>query len=136
MPVEPVFFDSNVICYLFGADHAKADRADALLETGGHISVHVLAEVTNVARGKARLSWDAINDITDTVMRLCSVHDLSLHVHKRAREIAQNHGYTIYDAQIIAAALNAGCQILWSEDMQHGQIFESRLQIKNPFAGL
>jgi predicted nucleic acid-binding protein len=136
MPAEPVFFDSNIICYLFGNDEAKADRASAVLETGGHVSVQVLAEVTNVARGKARLSWDATNEIVGTITRLCSVHALSLEVHERARTIARDYGYTIYDAQIVAAALLAGCQTLWSEDMQDGQIFEDRLGIKNPFAGL
>jgi predicted nucleic acid-binding protein len=136
MRVEPVFFDSNIICYLFGEDDAKADRASALLEKGGHVSVQVLAEVTNVARGKARLSWDATNEIIGAVTRLCTVHDLSLTTHERARAIAQSHGYTIYDAQIVAAALMAGCETLWSEDMQDGQSFEGTLQIRNPFVGL
>jgi predicted nucleic acid-binding protein len=134
MPAEPVFFDSNIICYLFGADPAKADLAVALLEKGGHVSVQVLAEVTNVARRKARLDWEAINEIIDTVVRVCVVHDLSLAVHERARAIAQAQGFSIYDSQIIAAALGAGCETLWSEDMQDGQIFEARLRISNPFA--
>ncbi|MEY2928297.1 MAG: hypothetical protein RL367_2774 [Pseudomonadota bacterium] len=134
MPAESAFFDSNIICYLFGAAPAKADHAAALLDGGGHISVQVLAEVTNVARRKARLEWEAINEIIGTVSRVCTVHVLSLSVHQHARAIAQENGYTIYDAQIIAAALGANCQILWSEDMQDGQVFENRLRIVNPFA--
>ena len=110
MPAEPVFFDSNIICYLFGADPAKADHAAVLLEKGGHISVQVLAEVTHVARRKAQLDWDVTNQIIDTLTRICTVHDLTLEVHQHARAIAQDHGYSIYDAQIIAAALAAGCQ--------------------------
>jgi predicted nucleic acid-binding protein len=136
MAAESVFFDSNIICYLFGADPAKADAAAALLEKGGHISVQVLAELTHVARRKARLDWDSVNEIIGTVTRVCSVHALSLQVHERARTIAQDHGYTIYDAQIIAAALDAGCRVVWSEDMQHSQVFEGGLQIINPFRTL
>jgi predicted nucleic acid-binding protein len=100
------------------------------LEKGGHISVQALAEVTNVARGKARLSWDATDEIIHVFTRLCSVHELSLPVHERARAIAQNPGYTINDAQIIAAALLAECETLWSEDMQDGQIFDGGMRIK------
>jgi predicted nucleic acid-binding protein len=40
-----------------------------------------------------------------------------------------------WDALILAAALAAGCDTLYSEDMQDGQIFEGRLTVKNPFAG-
>ena len=136
MAAEPAFFDSNIICYLFGADPAKADRAAALLEGGGHISVQVLAEVTHVARRKAQLDWDATNEIIDTLTHLCAVRDLSLEIHQHARAIAQDHSYSIYDAQIIAAALASKCQTLWSEDMQDGQVFEERLRIVNPFAGV
>jgi predicted nucleic acid-binding protein len=67
MLAEPAFFDSNVICYLFGSDPAKADKAEALLSGGGTVSVQTLAEVTHVARRKARLEWTAIATIVETV---------------------------------------------------------------------
>ncbi len=44
--------------------------------------------------------------------------------------------YTIYDAQILAAAGKAGCARLWSEDMHHGhrvEAFGMRVEIGNPF---
>ena len=72
----------------------------------------------------------------DTLTRICTVHDLTLEVHQHARTIAQAHSYSIYDAQIIAAALTAECKTLWSEDMQNGRVFEGGLRIVNPFAGL
>lgn len=62
---SPSFLDSNVICYLFGADSAKADRAGELLAMQPMISVQVLAEVCNVAHRKARLSWPEIEDIIE-----------------------------------------------------------------------
>ena len=42
------------------------------------------------------------------------------------------HGLRIYDSLIIAAALEAGCDTLYSEDMQHGQVIEG-IRIENPF---
>ncbi len=40
-----------------------------------------------------------------------------------------------WDSVIISAALTAGCDTLYSEDMQDGQVFERRLTVKNPFSG-
>ena len=47
--------------------------------------------------------------------------------------IAEQRGYGIFDALIVAAALRAGCDTLWSEDMQDGAVIDGRLRIVNPF---
>jgi len=39
-----------------------------------------------------------------------------------------------WDALIIASAIHAGCDTVYSEDMQHGQVFDGRLTVVNPFA--
>jgi predicted nucleic acid-binding protein len=57
---------------------------------------------------------------------------LTLDLHVAARTLAQAHRLSFYDAQIVAAALEAGCDTLYSEDMQHGQAIGA-LRIQNPF---
>jgi len=47
--------------------------------------------------------------------------------------MAEKYGLSIYDAMIVAAALLADCRVIVSEDMQHGQVIEGRLTIRNPF---
>jgi predicted nucleic acid-binding protein len=47
--------------------------------------------------------------------------------------IAEKYGYSIYDALIASAALEAGCKTLFSEDFQDGQIINRQLTIRNPF---
>jgi predicted nucleic acid-binding protein len=47
--------------------------------------------------------------------------------------IAEKYGYGIYDALVAAAALEAGCETLYSEDLQDGQVINRRLTIRNPF---
>ncbi len=47
--------------------------------------------------------------------------------------MAQRHNFSTHDAMILAAALEAGCATLWSEDMQHGMGVDGRLTIRNPF---
>jgi predicted nucleic acid-binding protein len=50
-----------------------------------------------------------------------------------AFRIAERYGFSFYDSLIISAALESGCNTLYSEDMQHGQLIENRLKIVNPF---
>jgi predicted nucleic acid-binding protein len=63
-----------------------------------------------------------------------SVQPITPDIFHMAKSISRNHQLRIFDAQIVAVALVSGATTLWSEDMQHGQVFEKRLTIKNPFA--
>ena len=51
----------------------------------------------------------------------------------RACQIAGRYGFSLYDSLIIAAALESNCKVLYSEDLQNGQVIEGALTIKNPF---
>ena len=51
-------------------------------------------------------------------------------------KIAPTHGFHMYDALVIASALAAGCETLYTEDLQDGQGIEERLTIRNPFKAL
>ncbi|MEC5320859.1 PIN domain-containing protein [Brenneria populi subsp. brevivirga] len=126
------FLDSNVVLYLLSDDPDKADSAEVLLKTNPVISVQVLNEVTTVCRRKLAMSWQEIGDFLDLVRRFCDVVPLTVTVHDRARDIAERHLLSFYDACIVAAAA-AECQTLYSEDMNHGQILEDSLTISNPF---
>lgn len=132
---EPVlaFFDTNVPLYLLASDAAKADRAEDLLSAGGTISVQVLNEFAAVARRKHAVPWPALQATLGVLRQVCRVEPLTLAVHDRALALAQRYGMTIYDATIAASALLAGCNILYSEDFQHGQVID-HLTIVNPFA--
>jgi predicted nucleic acid-binding protein len=131
--VAKSFFDTNILLYLTSAESAKADRAEALLAAGGHISVQVLNEFAAVATRKFAMPWTEVGEILGTVREVCNVEALTLETHDRAREIAARYRYGFYDALIIASALIAGCTLLYSEDLQSGQRIDGKLVIKNPF---
>ena len=133
MSAAETFFDTNVLLYLLSALPDKADRAEELLAGGGVISVQVLNEFASVASRKLGKAWPDIRDILDVICAVCTVEPISLATHLRALEIAERHGYSIYDANIIAAALIADCKVLFSEDMHHGHVIEGQLTIRNPF---
>jgi predicted nucleic acid-binding protein len=130
---DKAFFDTNVLLYLLSADVAKADRAETLLLQGGVISVQVLNEFTAVAIGKLRMPWSEVNETLDTVRGICRVEPVSTETYDQGRELIARYSLSVYDAMIVASAILAGCEVLYSEDMHDGLRVLDRLTIDNPF---
>jgi predicted nucleic acid-binding protein len=129
------FLDTNVLLYLVSADTAKADRAEALVDRGGTISIQVLNELANVARRKMGFDWAETDGFLESVRALLDVVPLTVETHETGLGLSSRHGFSIYDAMIVSAALLAGCDRLWSEDMHNGLVIDGRLTIANPFGG-
>lgn len=127
------FLDTNVLLYLASQDVAKALRAEQLLQDGGSISVQVLNEVANVARRKMGMSWKETREFLSSIRELLTIVPLTEQVHVTGMRLAERYQFSIYDAMIVAAALDAGCAVLWSEDMQNGLAIDGCLAIRNPF---
>jgi predicted nucleic acid-binding protein len=127
------FFDTTILIYSVSSDEPRSTIAQRLLADGGYVSVQVLNEFAAVARRKLSMSWEDITDALLAVRALCeSPMSLSITTHDAALEFAARYGYSICDALILAAALEAGCDTLYTEDMQAGQNIGS-LRILNPF---
>lgn len=128
------FFDSNVLIYAMVSGDSRRERAQQLIEQGGVISVQVLNEFAAVARRKMRMPWDDVIAALDAIRILFpSPVSITVATHETALKIAQRYGFGIYDSQIAASALEAGCDTLYSEDLQDGQLIEGKLAIRNPF---
>jgi predicted nucleic acid-binding protein len=130
--VNKPFIDSNVVLYLLSGDAAKADRAQALLEAGGVISVQVLNEVTSVCLRKLKMPWSEVDALLLAVKTACDVVPLTLASHEKAVEVAKRYQLSFYDANIVACALISGALVLLSEDMHSGLLIDG-LVIQNPF---
>ena len=130
------FFDTNILLYVASGDPAKADRAEQLIGAGGIISVQVLNEIASVARRKMRLSWAETHEFLGMIRGLLPVRTITVAIHEAGLVLAERHALQIYDAMIAASALDAGCETLWSEDMQDGLVLDDRLRIVNPFQAL
>jgi predicted nucleic acid-binding protein len=80
------------------------------------------------------MPWDEVRFAIENIKALCpDPLPITLDTHREASAIAEKYGYRIYDALIVASALEARCTILYSEDMQDGQVIDRRLTIRNPF---
>lgn len=127
------FVDTNVLLYLLSDDAAKAARAEQLLAGRVMISVQVLDEFANVARRKQGLSWNQLSQVLAGIRNFADVVPLTLDVHQRGLVLAKRYQFGLYDAMIAAAALEAGCTVLMSEDFSAGQKLDRQLTIVNPF---
>jgi predicted nucleic acid-binding protein len=133
MPAD-CFFDTSVLVYTVAhADHRSA-VAEELLLRGGWISVQVLNELVAVAKRKLGMNWQEISEATANIRTLCEAPvPLTMDTHDEARRISERYGYHFYDSLVIASAAEAGCSVLYAEDMQDDQMVGT-VCIRNPFA--
>lgn len=127
------FLDSNIVLYAFSDDEIKSQIANRLLAEYPFISTQVVNECSHVMRRKLR--WDAakVADEIEILLVLVQLDIVDIQTIRLGWKIAARYDFSHYDSLIVASALEARCERLFSEDMQHGQIIENRLQIVNPF---
>ncbi len=99
--------------------------------------MQVFNEFAATARRTLGMSWDEVTEALDAIRVLCpSPRAIPIDTHDAAVRIARTYGFTMYDALVVASALAADCETLYTEDLQDGQVIEERLTIRNPFKTL
>jgi predicted nucleic acid-binding protein len=134
------FLDSNVLLYLFDdVDDRKRSVAQELvreaLEVDGTIISHqVVQETLNVLTTRLRppATAEQAKKFFDKVLVPLWRSMPNAALYERALDVRSRYGFSFYDALIVAAALQAGCSRLLTEDLQHGQRIEG-LVVENPF---
>ncbi len=127
------FLDTNILVYAFASNDPRSEQAEALLAAGGMISVQVLNEFVNVARRKLRREWAEIEDALGVLRAILDPPiAVTVALHETAVSLTRDVGFSFYDSLIIAAAIRAGCPVLYSEDLQDGQIVHG-VRFRNPF---
>ena len=134
------FLDTNVFVYqLEGRDPRKAAIAQDLIRQGiesgnACISFQVVQECLNTALRKALVplgDHDMRRYLESVLAPLFRVQP-SLRLYHASLDMKSRYGFAYYDALIVAAALDAGCTTLYSEDLQDRQRIEG-LMVVNPF---
>lgn len=128
------FFDTNLLLYPVSTDARKAASAISLIPDGATISVRLLNEHVNLGRKKLAMNWDEIATLLAPMRLALEVLDLARAMHDHRVALARRYQLAPDDAMTVAAALNAGCETLWSQDMHDGLNVEARVTIRNPFA--
>ena len=130
--------DTNVIVYLLeGGGSWKHRRAEQLVNSGVNegeccISRQIMHETLNVATSKLGFAMrDALELLEETLIPMHQQVPVEA-LYRRGLEVRYRYQYNFHDSMIIAAALELGCQTLYSEDLQHGQKID-QLTIEDPF---
>jgi predicted nucleic acid-binding protein len=128
------FLDTNILIYAAAQQDLRTPAARDLLRQRCTISVQVLNEFTAVAHRKLGRGWREIGIALNAIRALCQPPvPITLDTHQHALLIAERTGYRFYDSLILASALRARCDTVFSEDMADGQRIENALTIVNPF---
>lgn len=140
-----IFVDTNVFVYAVdghSASRAKASTAndlirDALVNKNAWISYQVIQEFFNVAFRKFAVPMpvEYARRYQATVFRSFGVVHSSFGLFSEATEICSRYRLSWYDSIILAAAAEAGCAVIYTEDLQHGSKVNGVL-VENPFRGV
>ncbi|MCL2188521.1 MAG: PIN domain-containing protein [Defluviitaleaceae bacterium] len=133
---DKVFLDTNILIYLYSEDEPnKRDIAYNYVNNADCVtSVQAMNEASNVWGKKYRLHKNEIMKYLNEIEKICE--DVILVRRKtinHALEIQNVYGYSFYDCLMLASAVEMGCTIILTEDMQNGQVINDTLIITNPF---
>jgi predicted nucleic acid-binding protein len=141
-PTSGVFFlDTNIFVYaLLASEPLKRQRALQLVEQAlgsrmGCISYQVIQEFANVATRKfaQRFTNDQCKQFIGAAMQPLNRVPSSPALLEAALDLQAETRYSFYDSLVLAAALQAGAAVLYSEDLQHNQLVGGTLRVVNPF---
>lgn len=129
------FLDTNVLVYSYSNDDlTKQSLAEYALQTpDAWLSTQVLIEFANVYNRKLKVRWHEVEAALKQLAQNFNIHTNSAATIAHATRLADRYGFSWFDSLIVAAALECGCETLYSEDLQHGQLIEGSLRVVNPF---
>ena len=138
----PVFFlDTNIFVYaVLSAEPLKKQRSHQLLELAlasrlGCISYQVVQEFANVALRtfSPRFTVVECKQFIDAAMQPLNRVGSSPELVNLALDLQEETRYGFYDSLMLAAALQSGAEVVYTEDLRHGQLVRGSLRITNPF---
>ncbi len=134
MPGKKVFLDSNILVYVYSDDEVeKREKSRSLYENTVTISTQVLNELANVFLLKFRIAPDDVARRIRELSQGCKISVVNFESVITAIRLHQQYGYSYFDCLMLASALREECSIIYTEDMQNGQVIDDILMIINPF---
>ena len=133
---DKVFIDTNIWIYLYSQDSDKKNKAETLISNEFDniiLSTQILNEIYNVLSKKIKINHPQIKEIIMETIANFEVSDIGALDVVKAMDIKDKYNFSYWDSLIIVSALENGCTILYSEDMQNQQMIENVLRIENPF---
>jgi predicted nucleic acid-binding protein len=130
---DRIFADTNLFVYAQSNDEYKSSRATSYIENSPVISTQVVNETVSVLIKKYKYTLSEAHEIAESLLELCEIVPVDETTIRQAILLAKTYSLSHWDSLIVSSALLAGCNVLLSEDMQHGQVFNNQLKVVNPF---
>lgn len=141
---DKVFIDSNIWLYALttprdGEDMSKRDKAikclcDLAEQNTIIVSIQVINEFHWNMLRKFKINDNSVAEIVEVnIESIAVITEIGYSTYRKAFDLRQKYSLSFWDSLIVASALEAECEMLYTEDMQHGQIIESSLTVYNPF---
>lgn len=127
------FADTNIVVYAVGQDSGKRTKARQIFTQDVIVSSQVINETVSVLTRKQGANIVAAHEVAESLLELCEVVPVDASTIREAIRLVRRYKLSHWDSLIVAAALLAGCKKLYSQDMQHGQVFDEQLEVVNPF---
>ena len=132
--IEKIAIDTNILVYLRDTNKSeKFYQALEIMTLLPVVSAQVISEYLNVTKRLFKLTKQEIINICLNDLENCPIQAVKLSTLNLAKKLILRYDFQLFDSIVVAAALEAGCNILYSEDLQHELIVEKQLKIVNPF---
>ncbi len=132
--MSKIAIDTNVLVYLFDEYFfEKRKIAEKLVFANPIVSAQVVSEFFNVSKRLLKIPKLDTLIKCNKALRNCTIVPTTQIVLNHTEKLIARYDLQLFDAIIVASAIDANCTILYSEDMQHGFIVEGTLTIINPF---
>ncbi|MCL1836633.1 MAG: PIN domain-containing protein [Treponema sp.] len=132
--MSKIALDSNILIYNHSLDHEKKRLiAIGFFNEMPVVSSQVISEYLNVMRKKFKVEKNELMQICSSWLEKCTVQPVVSSTIKHAQNLVAKYDFQLFDGIVVAAALEANCDILYSEDMHDGLVVEKTLTIINPF---
>ncbi|MEW6286905.1 MAG: PIN domain-containing protein [Chloroflexota bacterium] len=139
MPGKPsAFIDTNIWLYaLLDMDEAeKSSRArEVITQTEPIVSVQVINEICVNLIKKAGFTEEQISQLVEAFYEKYPIIEMDESILLDASQLRQEYALSFWDSMVVACALAADAEILYSEDMQDGLVIRETLKVKNPLFG-
>jgi len=136
MSGKPIaFIDTNIWLYAFldtGETEKSARAKELLAQTEPILSVQVINEICVNLIKKAGFAEEQISQLIEALYEKYPIVEMDESILLTASQMREEYTLSFWDSMVIACALAANAEILYSEDMQNGLIIRGILEIKNP----
>lgn len=132
--MSKIALDSNILIYNHSLEFEnKKLIARSFFRDNPVVSSQVVSEYINVIKRNLKVSKQELIQLCSLWLEKCTVQPVVLSTIKLAQDLIVRYDFQIFDGIIVAAALEADCDTIYSEDMHDGLIVENKLKIINPF---